>query len=553
MAYLRELSARAAAIQRGVAYGNIWPTWEVQSPQYPMPNPYNLAQVGYRKDELVYSCIDYRAQTVSEPLAMICKGKGKDKEPTSGLFDSFPHHQVNSEMGEAEFWMVSEIYRLIAGNAIWEIETNRLGAPVNLWPLNPSYCSFMRGETRPLNKVRYLYPGLNPVDIPREKLVIFQEFDPIYPLLKGMSRTAVAMRSIGVHSSTSDFLNIFFQRGANIQGYLKFAQSLNDVEADRARKRWRDTHGGVGNWGENNISVLGQGADYVPTQMNMKDMAFAEIDGRTESLICMVFGISPILLGAKVGLQAATLANYEQAEDHFYNRVMRPSWRWYAGEMTQQLLPLLDDSEDLYVDFDTSTVSALSIDEDALWKRVLEGAHQNVIYRDEARSMLNLDPVDGDVQVFLGVTLRGPDAPAETARIADPNWIKEEQVQPQLATMPQPSATNFTTAGAVGPATTTTAAAQVKMSTFTTITTNAPTFGEPTTTKQYQAWRDAALSNIGPVGAPFDAELEHATSKSQVRAIFEAHWPTRQKELDPVQVLNEYVQLEKARLAERKQ
>jgi hypothetical protein len=260
----------------------------------------------------------------------------------------------------------------------------------------------------------------------------------------------------------------------------------------------------------------------------------------------MVFGMSPILMGAKVGLQAATLANYEQAEDHFYNRVMRPSWRWYAGEMTQQLLPLLDDTEDLYVDFDTSEVSALSVDEDALWKRVLDGAQRNVIYRDEARSMLNLEPVDGDAQVFLGVTLRGPDAPAETARIADPNWVQEEQTQPQLALMPQPSATNFvTTAGTAGPATTTTAAVQVKMSTFTTVTTNAPTFSEPTTTEQFKTWRAEALEHIGQgVGAPFDSELMQCTSKSQTRGIFEARWPTKHKEeLDPVAVLNRYLDL----------
>jgi HK97 family phage portal protein len=529
MAYLDEIKQRnASSIQRGVAYGNMWPQWEQQSPQYPQPNPYNLAQLGYRKDELVFSCIDYRAQTISEPPAMLFKGKGQDKKPISGLFDSFPRGQPNTEMGEAEFWMVSEIYRMIAGNAIWEIETNHLGKPINLWPLNPSYISFKRGHNRPIDKVVYLYPGLPPVDIPREKCIVLQEFDPIYPMLKGLSRTAVAMRAVGVHSSTSDFLSIFFQRGAVIQGYLKFSQELNDVEAARARTRWREQHGGAGNWGENNIGVLGQGADYVHLQMNMRDMAFADIDGRTESQICMVFGLSPILMGAKVGLRASTLANYEQAEKHYLNRVVQPSWRWYASELSQQLVPLLTDDEEVYCAFDTSAVASLKEDENALWARVLQGTQSNLIYRDEARAKLSLDPVDGGAQVFLGVTLQGGQAPAEAARIAAPEWVApEEEPEPELSMAPAP----FTT------------------------TTGGIEFSAPMISaneEQLKAWRAMALTTTAPIGTPFDNELAACHTNTQKRAVFEAHWPTRKAELNPVDVLDEYNQLTKRLLAQGK-
>ena len=515
------LLGKPQKIEPGVAYGNMWPNWETQSPQYPMPNAYNLAQLGYRKDELVYACIDYRAQTLSEPPAMLWKGKGKDKEPVAGLFDNFPRGQPNAEMSEAEFWMVSEIYRLIAGAAIWEIETNRMGEPINLWPLNPAYCSFRRGNNRPLDKVVYLYPGLNPVDIPREKCVIFMEFDPLYPMLKGLSKTAVAMRSIGVHSSTTDFLNIFFQRGAIIQGYLKFAQSLNDAEADRAKKRWRDSHGGAGNWGENNIGVLGQGAEFVKLQMDFKEMAFSAVDGRTESLITMVFGVSPLLIEASVGLGAVTDTNFVNVEKKFYNRVAKPSWRWYSGEMTQQLVPLITDDPAVYCAHDITDVAALREDENALWARVDTAAKSNLIYRDEGRSMLHLEPVDNGEKVFLGVTLQGGQAPAESARIADPEWIEEETPEPE----PQ----------------------MVTPSPFTTTTTGAPTFSEPTVTDETQlkAWRALSLTTSAPIGTPWDAELALCKTNTQKRAVFEAHWPTKKPELDPVLELkrfNDYVE-----------
>lgn len=434
MAYLDNYRAAVQLIQGNDtklpdSIANLWPAWEVQSPQYQKPTPYQLAQSGYRSDELVYACIDYRAGGIAEPPARIYTGKKKAKKEVGGVFDAFPKGRPNWEMGEAEFWSATEIYRCIAGAAIWEIETNRMGEPINLWPLNPNYCSFLRGPNAPIRAVRYQYPGLPPIDIPRERLLIFMEFDPLYPMLKGLSRSAVALRSINVHTSTTDFLSMFFQRGMMIQGYLKAAQSLNDKEAERAQSRWRAQHGGVRNWAENNVAVLGMGMDYVPTQMDLRAAQFGVVDGRTEAAICMVFALSPLLLGAQVGLDASTLSNYDQAANQFLTRVLKPSWRWYSSELTQQLLPYLgyDNTAETYAEFDTDDVSAMKEDEDALYKRVTDAVSKNIMYRDEARAKLGLDPVDSNEKVFLGVTLGAADAPTSPVTNLETDFTAQQE------------------------------------------------------------------------------------------------------------------------------
>lgn len=483
---------------------NLWPQWEVATPQWQTPNAYQLAQLGYRKDELVFACIDYRAQAIAEPPAMIYKGRKKQRTEIAGLFDSFQWGRPNKEMGESEFWAAVEIYRMIAGYSIWEVELNRLGEPLNLWPLSPQYCAFLRGRNQPLRAVRYHYPGLEPIDIPRERLLVFQEFDPLYPMLKGLSRSQVAMRTIGVHSSTTDFLNIFFSRGAVTTGYLKFERGINDIEADKARERWKEAHGGVEQWGSNNVGVLGSGADYVPVQMNFKDMAFPELDGRNEALICMVFKVPSMLLGAKVGLSAVTDTNFTNVLKQFYSQTIMPTWRNYSSEATQQLLSMLGYTGGEYVQYDTSDVVSLSEDQDAKYKRVNDAYNNDLLYRDEGRGELGFDPVDNGEKVFKSKPAATDKIETVTTPTQENKPVDEELITTPTETLPVDPVTSDTL-------------------------------------EALKQWRSEALASVRRTGkvdatptvknrlaSQIKSALVVCTKAGEVRKVFEHYWPSAQ-------------------------
>lgn len=535
MAFYNDIQIANEVGEPGTPVAGVSPLYEVSTPQYPLPQPYALAQLGYRRNEIVFACIQKRMQAVSEPpIALFDKKKTKNKDRRQvedhPLLDLLA--QPNEAMGQVEFWQATQCYLDIAGFSVWEKEYNRMGEPMRLWPMRSDWCSFRRGDNRPLEYVRYQpWGGIPFVDVPIERCIVFMEFDPIWPMLKGLSRTAVAMRILGVDNAATDFLKLFMDHGAQSNGIIKTKQSMNQAEASRIKQLWREQHGGAANWQD--VTVLGSDVDYIPTQMNFKDMGFENLDGRTEARICQAFEIPPIVISSRVGLDRATYSNYEQARKAWYQESVTARWRWLESELTQQLLPDFG-SEDLLAEFDTDNILALQEDLDAKYKRVIEAAKQNIIYRDEARQMVGLDPVDGGDQIFVGVTVKAVDAPAIAEKLLDTTLsaddLRQEALdakeqaanQPPAALLPgQPGGVPTTGAPAPQPTEQPPASEQFNQM-----------------VKSLNDARQKAVAAVKKNGNALDGwtwdwslgvaiknDLSNAKTAEQVRAVFNKHWP----------------------------
>jgi len=506
------------------AIANVWPAHEVQTPQYPTPTAYHLGQVGLRNDELVYSCIDRRATATSEPPLAVVKKPRRGKKTKREVVES-PLVELldrpNSEMSEARFWRAVSQSVDSFGFSVWEIETSFAGEPINLWPMTPQYVSFLRGPQAPIRAVRYEVPGLPPFDIPRERCLIFLDFDPMYPFTRGLSRTAVALKSIGVHGATGKYLRDFFERGAVPQGILSTQQILTKAEAARQRELWEENHGGSDKWGK--IAVLGAGVNYSSTEAPLKDMAFDHIDGRTEALICMTFAMSPVILGAKVGLSASTYNNFDAAIKQMYSQAIRPQWKLFADEISAQLLPLFGESKGLTCEFDLSEIAAVSEDEDKLAMRVERLARANLMYRDEARGMIGLDEIDDGERVFIGVSVSSGDSANSpiTNLESDFDTLREDKQRAREASiaalsgqtipkaLPAPNEKESEVADEKGSQNPDRNAQNVEAR-----------------REELKRFRRQALEHVGEaVGWEHDHELIGLSTRSAVRDVFERYWP----------------------------
>lgn len=418
--------SRFSAARNGEAYASVWPAYESQTPQYPFPSPYNLAFEGYRKNELIYSCIHkWEVAIAQAPLKVYQEAKDATANPRKHkTLIELPDHPLRkllaapNECFSADTMMrATETYLKVAGFSAWEIETNNFGEPLAFWPMRPDWCSFRRGVGKPLEFIRYQPYGLPFADIPIERVLLFQCFDPIYPLLKALSPSAVSMRVASVDNAITDFLKLFFQHGAVVNGVLITDQTLDDAEAKRIRARWREQHGGVDNWTD--VAVLGAGVKYQDAGKDFRAMDFQTIDAREEIRICEAFHIDPIIVNAKVGTDVSSYNNKEQAHRGWHREEVVPEWKWIASETARQMKRFFPDlaAGAIILKHDTSNVYALDEDRSSLWKDVIEAVKTNLLYRDRALELIGEDPVDNDI-VFIGASVRATDTGSLAGEIA---------------------------------------------------------------------------------------------------------------------------------------
>lgn len=372
-------------------YASFYPDWETTTPQYVTPNPYSLAQMGYRTNELVYTCIQTRASAIAEAKLRVFKMEDEEMEAVD-------HPMVNllkaptPGLSQQEFWQVVETYLLIAGFSAWEKERNNKGEVIRLWPMRPDWCSFIRGQQKPIAAIRYQPWGMQFADIPIEDIVLFQYFDPLYPLLKGFSPTMTALDLIDTDNTATRVIRTFLNNGNFLGGILSTEQALAEAEADRIKTRWRQEHGSADSAG--NIAVLGKGVQFEPYSMTFKEATFPELDSRSEARICMVFRVPPMLISAKIGMDRSTYSNYKEARQGFYESTISAEWNFLAGQLQEQLLPDYG-IQDLVCEFDTSKVKALQEDRNAQVERAIKLYESGVARLNEARKEAMLNPLEG--------------------------------------------------------------------------------------------------------------------------------------------------------------
>lgn len=407
--------------QKGPVVAGTFPSWEVVTPQYPTPTPYNSMRLGYKLNEIVYSCVNLRSTAIGEaPLKVYnITGETPEEDKQSALIKLLK--RPNDRITQAMFWQVTELYLLVAGFCAWEKERNRLGEVIRLWPMRPDWCGFMRGQNRMLDYIRYQPYGLPPVDVPIDDVVLFQYWDPMYPGLKGWSPTMQAYSIMGVDNNTTAFLDRFFKSGAVPAGLLKTASTLTETEARRIQSLWESQHGGAQNWAK--TAVLGSGVEWQSTTMTFKDIGFGDVDARSESRICGMFRVPPIMISAKIGMDRSTYSNYQEAKKGFYENSVMNEWGFLSGMVAEQLLPdFYADPENYTTEFDSGNIKALQEDRNAQWQRATQAAIASLITRDEAREEMGLDPID-ETDVFVGNAAPAVGEETEPA----------EDVPPQLA------------------------------------------------------------------------------------------------------------------------
>ncbi|HEY8415285.1 MAG TPA: phage portal protein, partial [Thermaerobacter sp.] len=391
--------------------------------RWPEDGYVSWAREAYGKNELVYACIQEIATSVPEAPLRVYRD-------TEAGWEEVPDHPLrqlirrpNPILSEYELWELTIVHMYIAGNAYWEIVTTRDGRPKELWPLRPdrvriipdpdprihhTYAYAVDGQLYPLgtNVVHFKFP--NPLD----------EYFGQPPL-------RAAVRAVAVDNEATAYVQSLLQNDAMPRIVVTTQQKIDEDTVERLRRKWRDKYGREN---RGTPAFLQHGMDVKVLGLNLKDLEFPDLRSVSEARICAAFGVPPVLVGAKVGLDRSTFANYSEARRSFWEETISPLLRRLADRINHKLLPMFRDSDGLEARFDTSEVSALQESVNEKWRRITEAVEAGWLLLDEARTEAGYDPLPvGQGQVRLersGVTdvpegaPEGGGTPGETAPAA---------------------------------------------------------------------------------------------------------------------------------------
>ena len=335
-----DLVARAAGFERVVerkATGAVetpwlWPLWRRGQPDWTVPTLQGFAEAGYGDNALVYACLARRAQSAAMAPLLAYTGERSapervpDDHPLARLL-----RKPNGFMSWYEFTECLITYLDLDGNAfIYKPQAARGAWPVGFFPLRSDRVRVVPGSTRTDPLLGYVY---DPEDtgawskepyLPDE--IIHVKFpnprDPFEGLGRGTSPLSAAAKSVDVDNAATSFLKEFLDHGVAPFGLLKSKQKLLDTEVKRIRERLRAQYGGVENWGD--VMILDADAEYQRLGLTMQEMTFDDLDARNEVRICMALMVPPIIVGAKVGLDRSTFANYGEARQSFWEDTLIP-------------------------------------------------------------------------------------------------------------------------------------------------------------------------------------------------------------------------------------
>ncbi|KWT61839.1 hypothetical protein ADL21_11170 [Streptomyces albus subsp. albus] len=369
----------------------------VNEPVYPGQGFLSASGAAFGRNELVYACVMEKATSVPEaPLRVYGPdGLGEPRE-------THPLRQLvadpNPMLTEFELFELTVLHLDLAGTAFWEIVRDRAGRPAQLWPLRPDLVRMIRQRD---GRTRYGYLlGGGLADLGTDVLQ-FKYPNPVDPLL-GQPPLRPALRAVALDNEATDFVKQLLQNRA-VPGVVITTQRKVDEEiSNRLATRWKQKFGGSRR-GE--PAVLQTGMDVKVLGLDLQALEFPDLRTISESRICMAFGVPPILVGAKVGLDRSTFANYQEARRSFWEETILPLQRRIGDVVVRRLLPEVNDSSYVLprrvtVRFDTSQVLALKESEQAIWERANAALRAGAITVADFRRIVGLPFVEGS-DVFL--------------------------------------------------------------------------------------------------------------------------------------------------------
>lgn len=416
-----------------------WPAWRDGQAQWRLFDYQTYADEGFNRNSLIYSAIMYKCRSITQAPLRAYTGTLDNPVALPATHElARLTNRPNPHQSFVEYQQQATAYLNIAGENFTVLRRDRPGKlPSAMYCLRPDRVRIVPGDGGIMGYV-YIPEGkgledgipILPTDMIHVKLP--NPLDPLEGMGHGLSPISAMAYSADVDNMVTEFLKLFFQRGAVPQGILEFEVALDEPTWQMVRDRWQDQYGGYQNWVE--VGVLDRGAKYNRMGLTFAEMDFTTLDDRNEARILGPFGVPSILLGTRMGLDRGTESNVEELRRMFWQDTLIPELILFETEYQFSLMG--DDGSFLL--YDVSQVPALQRNVlelvDAAVKLFAIGVPRNLAFQ-TVGLQVETTP-DGDVSFMsntymLAEDIVNPPAPPPQIQVLPPG-SEDNDPPPQL-------------------------------------------------------------------------------------------------------------------------
>nr|WP_295470236.1 phage portal protein [Mesorhizobium sp.] len=322
-----------------------------------------LARQGYMLNPVAHRCVRLVAEaSASAPLVIYQGEQELERHPAMELLA-----KPNPRQTGAAFMEALAGHLLIAGNAYVEmVEAGEDARELHLlrpdrvsvvedadgWPAALDYRT---GKARRRIALGDEAGALH--------LTLFHPLDDHY----GFAPLEAALMALDTHNAAGRWNKALLDNSARPSGALVYAPkeggNMTDEQFDRLKVELEQGYSGATHAGR--PMLLEGGLDWKAMGLTPKDMDFIEAKNAASRDIALAFGVPPMLLGIPGD---NTYANYQEANRAFYRLTVLPMLGKVAGGLSAFLSQRL--GEELRIWYDPDGIEGLSVEREALWRRL---------------------------------------------------------------------------------------------------------------------------------------------------------------------------------------
>jgi HK97 family phage portal protein len=269
------------------------------------------------------------------------------------------------------------------GNGYFEIQRNKGGEAVQLWPMLPDRTKpvLERGKLRYETRVdsRTVKIGAqNTIHVPGLGFDGYIGYSPIH----------MARNAIGLGQATEEFGGKYFSNGSKSGGILTYPTALSDNAKKNIQASWDKDDAGLEN--AHRIKILEEGTKFIPTTIPPNDAQFLET---RKFQVIEIARFYRMPLHKMQEMERATFSNIEQQAIEFVIDTMLPWFIRWEQELNRKLWPDPKQRRKYFVKFNLNSLLRGDSVARALFYK--SGINDGWMVRNEARELEDMEPLEG--------------------------------------------------------------------------------------------------------------------------------------------------------------